>query len=167
MPNCSRQDECFFRNEPLHSVDDELSYPALLNCSKWADTEGMGHALSWICTQYLKGTKDMSSPDRGVRFAASFEAVRHCLLETGFNRSSENHEGNSWFRASAHIDKRIGTVERWEEETKKDPLFVLDVPWIKSHHSVKDLAERTFKRFHAADQSVKTASDLYRYIAKG
>jgi hypothetical protein len=27
------RNECFFRNEPLRSLDDELLYPALLNCS--------------------------------------------------------------------------------------------------------------------------------------
>jgi len=170
MPNVARTDECFFRNEPLKSLHDELCYPALLNCSKFTrdnDSPDGRQPLSWICTQYLKDTKDMDSPDAGKRFCASFEAVRYCLLETSFNLSSEHHEGNSWYGASKHIDPRIASVEAWERATKEDPLFALEVPWIKTHHSVKDVAERTFKRLNATDRSVKNAGDLYRYIAKG
>jgi hypothetical protein len=169
MPNGLGQNECFFRNEPLKSINDELCFPALLNCSKWSD-EAESHALSWICTQHLKPNPLMHSENPGDRFIGGFEAVRYCLLETGFNRSSENHEGNSWFKYSAvdqKIDPRIATVERWEAETKKDPLFAVEVPWIKSHRSVKDMAERCFRRFRAPDQSVKTSNDLYRVIFNG
>lgn len=169
MPVIARTDECFFRTEPLTTLDDELCFPALLNCSKFADPgkEGDHHPLSWICTQYLQGTKGMNSKDKGVRYAAGFEAVRYCLLETSFNLSSEHHEGNSWFGASKAIDKRISTVENWEEASAKDPLFVLDVPWIKTNHSVKDVAERMFTRLGVPEQTVKSSQDLARIIING
>jgi hypothetical protein len=167
-PCIVRSDECFFRNEPLKSLADELCYPGLLNCSKFAAAEtDLRYPLSWICTQHLKPTKGMNSKDNGERYAAGLEAVRYCLLETSFNLSSEHHEGNSWYGASKEIDPRIATVERWEEETVKDPLFVLDVPWIKTGHSVTQVAERIFKRLNATDTSVKTSSDLARIINNG
>lgn len=157
--------ECFFRNAPLASINDELMFPALLNCSTWpGDPFGMGHSLSWICTQYLKRQKGMSSTDPGVVMAAGMEAVRFCLLETGFNLSSEHHEGNSWYGASKGIDPRIHPVENWEEETKKDPLFVLDVNWKPARHTIKTLAERTFKRLNAPTGAVATTDDVVKII---
>src|ERR1035437_693602 len=164
IPNLMRKDEFFFRNEPLKSLDDELCYPALLNCSKFSGGANNGNPLSWICTQYLKQTKKMQSKDSGDRFQAGFEAVRYCLLETSFNLSSEHHEGNSWYGASKNIDPRIATIAEWEKATKKDPLFILDVPWIKTGHSVRKLAERTFLTHSEANGPVKSAEDLARII---
>lgn len=61
LPKLMLRDECFFRTEPLGSLDDELCYPGLLNCSKFQEKKG--NPLSWICTQYLKRTKKMQSPN--------------------------------------------------------------------------------------------------------
>lgn len=166
QPQLLMGDECFFRNEPLRRLSDKLHFPALLNCSKF-EQPTRSQALSWICTQYLKQTEDMASPDMGRRYAASFEAVRYCLLETGFNLSSENHEGNSWFNASKTIDKRISTIERWEEETKKDPMFVLDVNWIDTEYSVEEMANRIFNRYNASELTVRNSGDLERIIKQG
>lgn len=156
--------ECFFRTEPLKSIEDELSYPGLLNCSKYPGGVNDNTPLSWICTQYLKSTKKAASKEPGDRFSAGLEAVRYCLLETSFNLSSEHHEGNSWYGASKKIDPRIATIEEWEKSTKKDPLFVLDVPWIKTGHSVRKLAERFFRIHGQANGAVKNADDLARII---
>lgn len=169
MPYVVKTDECFFRTEPLGSLSDKLMFPGLLNCSKFNNV-GKEHPmqpLSWICTQYLKATKGMKSKDPAERFTASFEAVRYCLLETAFNLSSEYHEGNSWFGASKKVDKRIETVEAWEKATAEDPLFVLDVPWINTNRTVKEIAERIFDRTGATDTSVKSAADLARVINNG
>jgi hypothetical protein len=166
MPSLVKSDECFFRNEPLKTLEDELCFPGLLNCSKFKQASD-GNPLSWICTQHLKSSEGMSSNDPGQRFAAGFEAVRYCLLETAFNLSSEHHEGNSWYNASKKVDKRIETIEAWEKNTVKDPLFALDVPWLKTGFNIKTLAERTFKRLNAADTNVKTADDVARIIING
>jgi hypothetical protein len=165
LPRVAKQDECFFRTTPLKSLGDELSYPGLLNCSKYPREDA--HPLSWICTQHLKPTKGMHSKQPEEVLCACFEAVRYCLLETAFNLSSEHHEGNSWYGASKKIDKRIATIEAWEEATKDDPLFVLEVPWIKTGYTVAQVAERIFKRLTAADTSVKSSNDLARIINNG
>ncbi len=163
LPYIVKTDECFFRNEPLKSLDDELCYPALLNCSKLTNQNELT-PLSWICTQYLKATKQMNSGKASDRFYAGFDAVRYCLLETSFNLSSEHHEGNSWYGASKKEIKAIETIAAWEKSTAKDPMFVLDTKWIPAEHSVKQVAERIFKRTYAVNNTVKTSSDLARIV---
>lgn len=165
MPTLTQRDECFFRTEPLKSLDDELSYPGLLNCSKWHGNNGP--SLSWICTQHLKPNPQMQSDDPGQRFCGGFEAVRYCLLETSFNLSSEHHEGNSWYGESKKVDKRIATIAEWEANTKMDPLFVLDVPWIKSGHSVRQVVDRIFDKHQAHQTGVKNADDVAALIYGG
>lgn len=165
IPNIIGKDECFFRNEPLKSyANDELCFPALLNCSRWSDPKCMGHPLSWICTHHLKPNKQMQSKKPGDRFQGGFEAVRYCLLETSFNLSSEHHEGNSWFGDTKKLIPQIGTVEKWEENTKKDPLFVLDLPWTKTGYTISTLAERIFQQNGGGSGTPKTADDIARII---
>jgi hypothetical protein len=165
MPNILCKDECFFRNAPLKSLDDELCYPGLLNCSKFTPSQVQnGRPLSWICTQHLKRTKLMSSNRIGDRFVGGFEAVRYCLLETSFNLSSEHHEANSWYGESKKLDPRIATIERWEKETAKDPLFVLDVPWKPTGHTLRQLANRIFTANGGGNGTIKTADDIARLI---
>lgn len=165
LPSLLCKDECFFRSAPLKSLDDELCYPGLLNCSLWGDGDtALSHPLSWICTQYLKPNDQCSSDNPADRYQGWFEAVRYCLLETSFNLSSEHHEGNSWFSKTKLVDPRIATIEKWEENTKKDPLFVLDVPWIKTYHTVQSYADRVFKQYAPGKGFVQNAADLGRII---
>lgn len=165
MPNLLLKDEAFFGTQPLQSVNDTLFYPALLNCSKFADPNRVrdNHPLSWVCTQYLKRTNKMSSRDPMERYQAAMEAVRYCLLETGFNLSSEHNEGNSWYGYSKDKLPDISTIEKWEENTRKSPLFVLDVNWIPTGHSVAQVAQRMFKMY-GGEPTITTADDLARII---
>jgi hypothetical protein len=158
----SNANECFFRVEPLKRLDEPLLYPALLNCSRFSPPEG--RPLSWICTQHLKPTAAMRDPDLGKATLAGFEALRCCLLETGFNLSSEHHEGSSWFTASRDADRRIRTVEAWEAATAQDPLFVLEVPWLKTNHTLQQVAGRIFKIQQCHAPPIRTASALARII---
>ncbi|NNM29833.1 MAG: hypothetical protein HKO57_09935, partial [Akkermansiaceae bacterium] len=125
--------EAFFRNAPLRSGRDELLFPALLNCSKFASRDGT--PLSWICTQHLERSFD-ATEDPGERMRLAMDALVRCFFHTGFNYSSEQHEGSSWFTESRGVDPRIATVEAWEDASKTDPLFALDVPWIPTGHTV-------------------------------
>jgi hypothetical protein len=162
LPQLLPKNECFFRTAPLKSLEDPLFYPALLNCSKFAPPEG--HPLSWICTQHLKPTSKMQSPDAGDRYSASFEALRHCLLETAFNFSSEHHESASWFNESRSIDPRLATVEAWQEASAQDPLFVLEVPWLKTGLSLRQVTERIFSNVQADKNRIQSAAGLARII---
>ncbi len=154
--------ECFFRVAPLESFEDELLYPALLNCSKFTPPEG--RPLSWICTQHLNFSSVNREPTPAKRVRAGFRALRHCLLETGFNYSSENHEGASWFGESRGVDERISAVERWQEATAEDPLFVLEVPWLKTGLSLGQIVERIFRNLGAINGTAWTSAMLARHI---
>jgi hypothetical protein len=154
--------ECFFRTAPLKSLDDPLLYPALLNCSRFEPQEGK--PLSWICTQQLRPTPAMRDPDLNKRMTASFEALRHCLLETGFNLSSEHHECSSWYTASRTVDPRIDTVEAWQAASAEQPLFVLEVPWLPTNHTLKQAAARICKQQQARAKAPRTAAALARVV---
>lgn len=138
--------EAFFTTKPLTSLDNELLAPALLNCSKWppSEYESRNRMTSWICVQNLPFGK-VAAKDRNSQIHLGLKELLRCLFETGFNLSSESHEGSSWFTESAKVDKRIETIEAWEKASAKDPLFVLDVPWIPVKKSVSEMAARMFK----------------------
>lgn len=158
----STRNECFFRTAPLASGDDELLFPALLNCSKFTPPEGK--PLSWICTAQMNRAAFTEEPDTPKRLRAGFAALLQCLLETGFNYSSEHHEGASWFSESAGVDPRIATVDAWERATRDDPLFVLDVPWLKTGLGLRQAIERIFRNSRACDPALTSARDAARLI---
>lgn len=139
-PVLTEFNECFFRTGPLESLEDELLFPALLNCSKFSSPEG--RPLSWICTQHLNLPGLAREPIPGRRVRQSLRALLHCLLETGFNYSSEQHEGTSWFTESHGVDPRVRTIEAWQEATTQDPLFPLEVPWLKTRLSLGQVLDR-------------------------
>jgi hypothetical protein len=162
VPILSQTNECFFRTAPLKSLDDELHYPALLNCSKF--DPHAGRPLSWICTQHLPREVFRAIPHATERMVAGFTTLKHCLLETGFNYSSENHEASSWFTESRGVDPRLTTVEAWEAASANDPLFVLDVPWLNTGHTVRQVAERIFQNNRGCNRRPATAGALARVI---
>jgi len=134
--------ECFFSNRPLRSVDDVLAYPALLNCSRFEDTENC--PLSWICTQHLLRHTIDCEQDQSIRISRSVQALVTHLFHTGFNRSSETHELSSWFTetVNAKVDPRLASIETWQQATAEDPFFVEQVPWISTGLSLSQIAER-------------------------
>jgi hypothetical protein len=154
--------ECFFRNDPLQSLDDELFYPALLNCSKFHRPEG--NPLSWICTQYLDRNSFINEPDTNKRLRIAFRELLRCLLDTGFNYSSEHHEQSSWFTESRRVDPRLASVEAWQQASEKDPLFVLELPWLKTGLSVAQVADRIFKNLKVPVAPVATSADMARVV---
>jgi len=154
--------ECFFRTAPLTSGDAELFYPALLNCSRFAPPAG--HPLSWICTEKLARARVVTGKTANERIRSGMRALCQCLLETGFNFSSEHHEGSSWFTESRKVDSRIDTVENWQAATEQDPLFVLEVPWLEVDESLSGVIARTFKNLNAGPPSLKCAADLARLV---
>jgi hypothetical protein len=157
----SSANEAFFRTRAARSLDDEVCFPALLNCSKFPTHSG--HPLSWICTQYLDRSFDRE-PDLNRRMHGGFKSLLNCMLDSGFNRSSEHHEGASWFSESCHIDDRVSTIEKWEAASKQDPFFVLDVPWLKSGYTINQMAERIFNNLKVRPPSFRTAADVARVI---
>lgn len=157
----SNFNECFFSTGPLKSLDDELCYPALLNCSKFEPQEG--NPLAWICTQYLNRSFDRE-PDTNKRLRGGFKSLMNCLLATGFNYSSDRHEASSWFTESRSVDERIATVDAWQEASKANDLFGLQVSWLKTGLSLRQITERIFKNHHAGAPAPDNAAAVARIV---
>lgn len=158
------RNECFFRTKPLEDLDKDadLYFPCLLNCSKFQRPEG--NPLSWLCTQNLNFAALQQEADQNRRVRKSIQALLHCLFDTGFNFSSEHHEGSSWFTESCKVDPRVSTVEKWAEASEADPLFVLQVPWLKTGYTVRRLIDRIIKQCSPGQNGIVTEADLVRII---
>ena len=139
-----------------------MLYPALLNVSKFPNPEG--HALAWICTQYLNAKAFHRIRDPNRRMRASLKELLACMFESGFNLSSEHNEGASWFGKSRGVDRRIQDVEHWESATNEDPRFVMDVPWLEVGMTVAEVAERIVTNLTAGSGDVGTAEDIARFV---
>ena len=136
--------EAFYRNAPLESPDDpggELYWPNLLNVSPNAYG-----CTAWFCTQYLKRTSIKPS------ITAGLNAVIHHLFGGTFNASSEAHEGNStWSQCvTDKVDPRVTDVERWQDESRKDPNFVLSVKWKPAGVTVRNVVESAMRALRVA-----------------
>jgi len=161
--------ECFFRNEPLRSLMDELYYPSLLNCSKYTDwgKPTSKHPLSWICTQYLKFGDLTAIQNPCERFRQSCMSLVDCLLHTGFNHSSERNEGQSWYGEyeSRKFDKRITDVAEWQKATEQDPTFIMEMDWIPVEKTAGQVMSRMLDiRTGQSGQSMQTAEDVSRVV---
>jgi len=163
LPKLSHRNECFFLNEPLdrRGLETDLRYPALLNCSKFPP--GETRPLAWICTQNLKVPEPAAPKTLDGSLRSGLTALLRHLLESAFNYSSEHHELNSWFSetVAAGVDPRLGSVEDWEQASAQDPLFVLEVPWLSTGHTLGATLERLAGRRR---RRVQTAHDLARLI---
>jgi hypothetical protein len=153
--------ECFFRTEPLRSPDDKLCYPALLNCSRFDSSE---RPLSWICTQNLVHSRLPLAAGVNERVRQGLADLMRCLFETGFNYSSDEHELSSWFTETTRVDPRVSSVERWEQATRKDPMFVAEIPWLPVGKSVRQVAERAMDFQTGRTDRPRTSYDVARVL---
>jgi hypothetical protein len=127
--------ELYFRNEPLRARADRLGYPALLNISR---VKVARRERAWVCTQYLDWPDDAD-------WAGQLQALLEHVWNGGFNLSSENHEGASWFGASKGVHRDLHPVERWEAASRANDAFALSVPWKPVPLSVEEIVECLFK----------------------
>lgn len=162
LAKCS---ECFFANRPFSSYEEDmLCYPALLNCSRFEQADG--HPLAWICCQHLNHKAYEGERDLNKRMRAACEELKRTLLETGFNYSSEHHEGASWFGETVKrkVHPAISSIEKWEAATRKDPCFAIHVPWLAVGLTVEQVIERIFKNLDARDPTVTSARNLEHHV---
>lgn len=115
----------FYRNAPTASMNDTLFQSNLLNVSD-VPNDGM---KAWFCSQYLKVPKSAVSWDTKIK-----AMVEHLWAYT-FNKSSEHHEGNSYWKYNHGLDARIKTLAAWEEASREDPNFMLKINWPQMHHN--------------------------------
>ncbi len=119
--------QAFFRTAPIAALDDELYLTCLPNCARapaYKDQE------SWVCLANLMRPLEQLSWDERLK------AVTDHMFYGAFNRSSEVHEGNSYWGTASDIDPRLKTVEAWEAATAESPYFTLEVPWRRAPQPV-------------------------------
>lgn len=109
--------QCFYRTSSLQRLDEPLSLPNLYNV---AEAYGL---KAWLCLASLRKNLAPLSWEEKVR------EIRKHLWGAAFNRSSEVHEGNSYWQTMRNIDRRVRSLDGWEEESKKAPFFPLEVKW--------------------------------------
>jgi len=121
--------QCFYRTAPLQRLDDPLFLPNLYNVAK-----GYGQ-LCWLCLANL--SKNLSP----LSWEEKVKEIRQHLWATGFNQSSEIHEGNSYWQTMRRIDRRLSSLPAWEEASKKDPFFPLTVCWQPAGKTVGEVTD--------------------------
>jgi len=167
VPRLAGSSECFFSNRPLDAdgVDTKLHFPALLNCSRFP-ADDPSKPLSWICVQHLPPTAHLGEKTVGAAIRKGLGALLRHLLESGFNLSSEHHEGSSWYSqtVAAGIDARIASIEAWEQASSQDPLFALEVPWLPTGRTLDEIAQRIAAARGRKQQRFSNARDLMRAI---
>jgi hypothetical protein len=123
--------ELYFRNQPLKSKEDKLGYPALLNVSR---IDIAGRSRSWICTEHLEHPRQ--SP-----WANQLASLLAHTWNGAFNRSSEQHEGSSWYGESIGAHKHLHPIANWEKASKKNDAFAIGVSWKPVEKNVGQLID--------------------------
>ena len=142
------QHQCFYRVQPLRSIDDELLLPNLLNVSPRSYGQD-----AWLC---LAGLKENVA---GMSWADKRRAIASHVFEAGFSRSSEINEGASYYGEMRSLDERIASLSAWEQATAADPLFMLKLPWKPLGRSIGDVMSETLAKL-AAPYRPARAADL-------
>ena len=120
--------QAFFRSAPIESLDDHLSFTCLLNC---AQAPAYENQESWVCLVALNNRSL-----RRLSWAARMKAITDHFWHAAFNRSAEMHEGNSYWESAGSIDARLASADAWEEATRTDPYFALQVRWRRASRTV-------------------------------
>jgi hypothetical protein len=120
--------QCFYRRSSLSGPEDELLLPNLYNVA-----EAYGQKC-WLCLVNLR------APLGPLPWSQKVEAIRKHLWGAGFNRSSEMHEGMSYWQAEP-ADPRVASLAAWEKASQHDPYFALQVPWQPSGKTIGQVME--------------------------
>lgn len=143
--------QLYYRTKPLAENDDRLLLTNLPNVSRGYDLQ------SWVCLMNVRDLSRLSWPKK-------LAAVRQHVFGAAFNRSSEVHEGNSYWTSSKAVEARVRTLQAWEQATRADPYFTLGVRWRPAGTTALAELDSMLGRV-VADQPLETATDLAGVIA--
>jgi hypothetical protein len=107
--------QLYYRKASL-DAGEELLLPNLPNVA-----EGYGQRC-WVCLQMLQRAGPLA-------FETLIAKVVEHVYTAAFNKSSEVHEGNSWFGAMRDLDPRVASPAAWEAATRQNRAFPLEVEW--------------------------------------
>jgi hypothetical protein len=145
--------QLFYRRAPLERSDDPLLLPNMYNVA-----QGYGQ-MCWVCLQHLHAEPDWS-PCQTIS-----AAVDH-VFSAAFNRSSDLHEGNSYWEMMRDVDARVGSIEAWQEATRADRFFALSVPWRPAGTSIHAELDSMLARVDAGLPAEPTATHLAGLVTR-
>jgi hypothetical protein len=64
-----------------------------------------------------------------LAWPAKLHKIADHVFTSGWNRSSEVHEGNSYWSAMREIDPRVASAAAWQEASRQNARFALEVAW--------------------------------------
>lgn len=131
---------------------EELLLPNLYNVA-----EGYGQRC-WLCLVNLRDVTRLAWP-------AKISAVVEHVFGAAFNQSSEVHEGNSYWSAMRKLDPRVASPEAWQEATRNNPRFALEVAWRPADTTVSVELETMLDRIEPAAR-LRTAADLTNIVTR-
>jgi len=144
------QQQLYYRTEPLDRGD-ELLLPNLYNVAR-----GYGQQC-WVCLQHVQELSD-------VEWGEKIRAIVDHVFSAAFNRSAEEHEGNSYWSSQAAVDPRVASIEAWQEATRANRRMALDVPW-KSAETTASAELKAMLGRVVRPRSVRNATDLAGLVA--
>ena len=119
--------EVFFKNKPLTSTREHVYTPPIPNIHRGKNNRRP------VCM----GNGFLQSVREEGTIAKQCEEVVSEFWQRPFN----GHLGNGM---NDNTDKRLKNYKRWQEETEKDAMFILDVKWGKGK-TVKSVIDHMFK----------------------
>lgn len=125
--------EVYFRNKPMNSMRETMYFAPLPNIFHNKGPDYMPMCLGQDFWDWFGDVKNKS-------IAAQADYVVSHFWQAAFN----NHLGKFGMDRN-DLDERVRNYARWQEETMKNPLFVLTVDW-RSHQSVKGVIEHILDR---------------------
>ena len=123
------QSQCFYRVSPLAATSDELLLPNLYNVAKAYDQD------CWVC---LLNMEESLAP---LSWSGKVDAIWNHIFGASFNKSSEEHEGMSYWSVMRSLDPRVASLRAWKKASAKDPYFALDIPWKPVGKSIETVME--------------------------
>ncbi len=144
--------QLYYRTAPLDEGE-ELLLPNLFNVANGYDQQ------CWLCLANLRDVSRLAWP-------AKLQAVVEHVFGAAFNRSSEVHERNSLWGAmvAAKLDPRVASIEAWQEATRANPRFALEVPWKPANTTVTAELHRMLDQV-AGPITIDDAEDLGAVVA--
>jgi hypothetical protein len=181
-PALTKRNELFFAHESLAAprpgrppaLDDPalLRWAALKNVSRYKDVDMRkdGKSLAWYCTHNWRGMGEINrEPDVGRRVARAINGLVQYLFASSYNDSSEYNplakaamELESWYTSTVRAGV-IGSVEEWAALTRLNPRCGLEIPWLETGYTVRQVAQRIID-MHNPVQPPQTATDLARVV---
>lgn len=143
--------QLYYRRAALRDGDEELLLPNLYNVA-----EAYGQRC-WVCLARLHDVSNLAWPDK-------LHAIVGHVFTAAWNRSAEEHEGNSYGRRR-NLDPRLATPEAWEAATRENPRFPLDIAWQPARTTVTAELERMLDRV-VARPSLADADELAALVTR-